>query len=208
MSGSGFSRWRRRPGRNILRLCGVLVVGAMAIVSSSLFMPAAAQSPDPGMQQCIDAKPVDVSPFDWVCQSRDGSSWKGVERGGGSGAGAGSGALGAFFAFALVWSLIPLVIAVTMAGSRGESIGMAVLLTLVLGWIGLAIVWFGQKKSQAAVEGLAGGSTAPPRPPPPQAAPVADDPEERLRRLERLHQDRLVGDEEYRQQRERILGSI
>ena len=48
-----------------------------------------------------------------------------------------------------------------LANQRGESAGVAVLLTLVLGWIGLAIVYFGQVRSRQAVETLAGGGPPP-----------------------------------------------
>ena len=35
--------------------------------------------------------------------------------------------------------------------SRGESVGAAVLLTLVLGWVGVAIVWYGLERTRRAI---------------------------------------------------------
>ncbi len=58
-----------------------------------------------------------------------------------------------FIALVIVWSLVPFGIGVALASSRGESVGVAVLLILVLGWIGLAIVYFGQRRTLDAVEG-------------------------------------------------------
>lgn len=98
-------------------------------------------------------------------------------------------------------------IAAMLASSRGESIGMAIVLTLFLGWIGLAIVYFGQRKRRDAVEGLMDRASGPERtrsrsssePPAssPQRSRVPEDAPAavRLRELERLHRDELLTDD-------------
>ena len=55
--------------------------------------------------------------------------------------------LAPFFLIALLWSAVPLLIAVAAARSRNEPVGLAVLLTLVFGWIGLVVVIAGQRKT-------------------------------------------------------------
>ena len=89
----------------------------------------------------LEAKRVDVSPFDWTCFSDDGNTWTAsVARdrlappglGGPAETPSPPGFFGAFMVFVLFWSLVPLLIAVGLAHNRGESAGVAVLLTLVL----------------------------------------------------------------------------
>jgi hypothetical protein len=116
--------------------------------------------------------------------------------------------LGLFIVMFMLWILVPLCIATWLAVERDESVTIAIVLTLFLGWVGLAIVYVGQQNSRAAVEGLAQRAASPPStyPPPPLAAepPI----EERLTRLDRMHADGLLSDEEHQEQRRRILNSL
>jgi hypothetical protein len=61
-----------------------------------------------------------------------------------------------FIVALLLWSVLPFAIAVALARGRHESIGRAVLLTLFLGWIGLLIVAFGQRRTATELRDLAG----------------------------------------------------
>ncbi|HUS60915.1 MAG TPA: SHOCT domain-containing protein [Acidimicrobiales bacterium] len=160
-------------------------------------------------EECIASFPMGVDIMDRSCVRVNGGKWVPQKRNDMGDAGS---AFGAFIIFALLWAAVPLVIAATMASNRGESVGSAVGLTLFLGWIGLAIVYFGQSKARAAVEGLASGA-APPRASAPAAptatkTPAPGAPDDRLRRLERLRADGLIDDDEYADQRRRILESL
>ena len=59
---------------------------------------------------------------------------------------------GLFVVLALVWAGVPFAIAAGVARSRGEPIGIAILLTLVLGWIGLIIVLYGQRRTVRSID--------------------------------------------------------
>jgi hypothetical protein len=74
------------------------------------------------------------------------------------------------------------------------------LLTLFLGWIGLAIVYFGQERTRAA----AGRALDPPAP----TAPAGDDVQTRLRRLDDLRTQGLISEAERAQRRQAILDQI
>lgn len=151
----------------------------------------------------------------WSCFSRDGETWVSTQRGAPA-----EQAFGGFLVLAVLWSGVPLVIAAMMASARGESIGMAIVLTAFLGWVGLAIVYFGQRKSRSAVEGLvdrsseagAGASRSIPGVRPLSGQPARTPRETpsavRLRELARLHRDELMSDGEYRQQRQRLLDQL
>lgn len=107
--------------------------------------------------------------------------------------------MGTFLLIAALWSAIPMGVAMYLASSRNESAASAVLLTLFFGWIGLAIVYFGQKRTLDAVKHLADAPAASTAPAPP---------DERLRRLEQLHRDGLLSDAEYASQRDRIIAAL
>ena len=100
----------------------------------------------------------------------------------------------------VIWSAVPFVIAVSMARSRNEPVSTAVLLTLVLGWIGLLIVVYGQRRTVDDVGRLVHA--------PSQSAGVAAPPAstaERLRTIEDLHAQGLITDEERDRRRSAIL---
>ena len=105
--------------------------------------------------------------------------------------------LGVIVVFALIWIAVPMVVAAVMASNRGESVGMAILLTLLLGWIGLAIVYFGQRKAISVVDNLASGAATEPV----DKRSVAD----RLQALEELLRSRLITQDEFDARREAIL---
>jgi hypothetical protein len=129
--------------------------------------------------------------------SRSYGSGFGGEFGGGAGLG-----LGAFFVIALLWAGVPLVIAASLASGRGESVGTAVLLTLALGWIGLAIVAFGQRRAADTVTSYAQPAMAGP------GATDGDPMAERLRRIDDLHRQGLITDEERAQRRDAALDDL
>ena len=151
--------------------------------------------------------------MDWVCRSSNGGTWTASidDK-------PGFGGFGGLLLLVLLWSLVPFGIAVWLASARGESVGSAVLLTLVLGWVGLAIVYFGQGKTRETVEGLA-QRIVPPRQersptdlrldsPDGRDVSEAVDGETRLRRLGRLRAENLLTDEEFKEQRQRIIDSL
>ena len=121
-----------------LRMVLVALVFTLAIAPSTI---ALAESEDEHareqIQRCIDAQPNNPNPR--PCNIVDGKLVVETDSTSRS-------ALGAFIIFAILWSAIPLVAGAMIASSRGQSIALALLLTFFLGWIGLAIVWFGLNK--------------------------------------------------------------
>jgi hypothetical protein len=188
MGGMADHRWRQ--GR------AILVVLILAVVWARPALAARQTASYGTAEECISAKPAEIDPFAWRCMTLPDGKWVPY---GSTPASRASSAFGTFLTIAVVWSLVPLAVAVGLARRRRESPGTAVLLTLFLGWIGLAIVYFGQARTGDAVQRVA-----------PQGAPTHDPEgvEGRLRQLDRLRADHLVSDEEYERQRRRIVESI
>jgi hypothetical protein len=194
------------------------LVAVVATLTALAWVGAAAYAAEGSFgspQECIEGRPLEVDAMSWSCSSFDGETWVGTRQSSSS-----APSFGGFVVLALLWSGIPLLIASAMASSRGESVGMAIVLTLFLGWIGLAIVYAGQRKTRDVVDGLVDRASTPDRSTGPsrieaqrgdpegsgvaQGAPVAA----RLRELARLRLDELLTDEEYERQRQRILDEI
>ena len=193
--------WRGRVARR--GQLGLLVMVVVALVALPTLAFGATQSFD-SPEECVAAKPIDVPVMDWSCTSTDGQTWSPSIQG----ASGPPSSFGIVITLILFWSLIPLVIACVLANQQGESMAMAVLLTVFLGWIGLAIVYFGQRKTRAAVDGLVNRAASPPGSPRVASTVEQVSAEERLRRLERLREEDLVTEEEYVEQRKRIVGSL
>lgn len=107
----------------------------------------------------------------------------------------GSGGFGGFIFFALLWAALPMVIAGAVASSRGQSVGLAVLLALVLGWIGLLIVLFLQKPE---IVDAARGTIA---------AAGQRDVSDQIRKLGQLRDEGLLTDEEFSKKKAQLLGT-
>jgi hypothetical protein len=114
---------------------------------------------------------------------------------------------------AIFWSLIPLLIAFGAARSRNEPVGTAVLMTLVLGWVGLIIVLYGQRRAASDLAGLV--NRAPPAPSPmaaspaaPAAAAPADGVRERLGTLDGLYAQGVITVDERDRRRAAILDEV
>lgn len=201
-------RWRARPAS--LRLLLMSVVLALFIGLLAGAGPAWAVEGYETLRECIEAgtaEPLGARPPPTCSSNAEGLLVPtSAEPRTGS-----SPAFGGFLMFALLWALVPLVIAARLASARRESVAMAVVLTLLLGWIGLAIVYFGQKRTHEAVGGLADRAAAAPSqrdegdgvPAPPPASR-----EERLRELDRLLQQDLITAEEYDSHRRTILDGL
>lgn len=115
------------------------------------------------------------------------------------------GAFGGFLVLALLWAALPAVIGGFVASGRGQSVGLAVILGLVLGWIGLLIVVFALKPevSAAAKSLIDAASQAGPNP-----SSDRRDPASRLQELDRLKDEKRVTQEEYESLRAAILRDI
>jgi hypothetical protein len=122
----------------------------------------------------------------------------------GPSAGGGGGAFGAFLLFAILWAAAPAVISGMIASSRGTSVGLAVLLGIVLGWIGLIIVAvaFKPEIKRAAENVIRTAGASPPGTPP------ARDAAGRLQQLEDLKRSGLITESEYQSRRQDILSEI
>lgn len=119
----------------------------------------------------------------------------------------GGGLSGAFFVIVLLWAVTPTVIAGAVASSRGQSVGLAVVLGLLLGWIGLVIVWVFLKpgvvtEARTLVAHAVDGSQ------PAASVPQHRDTSARLAELNHLKAQGLITPDEYASRREAILGQI
>lgn len=202
------------PGTYGVVVSLVVVVVALTALAWAGAAADAAEGPYGSSQECLEGRPIEVDPRSWSCSSFDGETWVGNQQSSPTG-----GSFGGFVVLALLWAGVPLVIASAMASSRGESMGMAILLTLFLGWVGLAIVYFGQRKTRDVIDGLRDRPPNSERSTPSRVEAKAGDPEgsaiaedapvaARLRELARLRRDDLLTDEEYHRQRQRILDEI
>jgi hypothetical protein len=120
--------------------------------------------------------------------------------------------IGGLFVFGLVWSLIPVFASYSIAKNAGQSTGVAILLGLALGWIGLLIVYLMSRSDtraamHGAVDAMAPRSWAPPPPAPGVPTPAQDVPA-RLRALSALRDSGEITDAEYETQRRAIIGTV
>lgn len=179
-----------------------LIAVALAVVAA---VPAGAHHMPPRefdtAQECMQSGGIG---FDHMptCTRSGGGPW--VARYG-HGGGGGGGAFAAFILFALLWSLAPAVISGIVASDRGQSVGLAVLIGLVLGWIGLLIVVFVLKEDVARAARNVVDSAA-------RREPLMREPSrpanERLAELDRLRAEKLITDAEFDARRARILDEI
>lgn len=180
------------------RICVLVAVGAVFAALGTASAWAQTPPDDAEMQREIDRcmegrDPLDEPPS-LVDDGRGG--WRCVD----PVLPSGTGMVGWFIVFALLWAIVPMVIAGSVASSRGESVGLALALTLFLGWIGFAIVMFGLQRSASEAQRLVSTTAAPSG----QRTPVAD----RLRVLEELRRDGHITDEEYTARRREIVSEI
>jgi hypothetical protein len=118
--------------------------------------------------------------------------------------------LGGFLMYGLLWAAIPTFVCASIAGSRGLVAGPAIVLGLIGGWFGLAIVWAFYKPP--LIEAV---------PPPrtnPKAGPAVgvrleppstdDEAASRLRRLQQLRDEGLLTDTEFEERRQRVLETL
>lgn len=190
------------------------VLGVVACVLLTGMTAAGAQSSDEQLDECLDISDEEMGMGPPSCTFDSQGNLISRDFGGGFG-GAGQGiGFGTFLAIALVWAGIPLVIAAMVASDRGESMGAAVLLTLVLGWIGLGIVMFGQQRTMQTVGAAASGaaaagvSAAGASAAPGARAGSTDAVAERLRRIDDLHAQGVITDEERAQRRDAVLNDL
>ncbi len=115
--------------------------------------------------------------------------------------------LAPFIFLVLFWSAVPFVVAVSVARSRHEPVGTAVLLTLVLGWIGLLIVIYGQRRAAADV-----GHWVTPTPSPSPTSTSTSTPttpaSERLRVIDDLHAQGLISNAERDARRSAVIDAL
>ena len=179
---------------------GVVAAGIvlLAAVSPSLAQPAESRDDriDRALRECMEQQTEGVYLGPPTC--RVDSEGNLISRTYGDGSAVGS-MFGTFFVLWLLWSAIPLAIAAAMASSRGESVGIAILLTLFLGWIGLAIVYFGQERTRTSASRVLQPSPA---------APGPQDAASRLRHIDHLWSEGLISDAERAQRRQAVLDQL
>ena len=122
--------------------------------------------------------------------------------------------LGGLIFLALLWNAIPPFIAAGMASSRSQSVGLAVVVALAFGWLGLAGLYlYWQDK------GIRPSQTEPPATFPPTRTAARPTPREvvaagagraaeRLRELQSLLDEGLIDHSEYAARRRAILNEV
>lgn len=155
-------------------------------------------------EECIGNPHVDAFNLP-TCTSVSGGRWV-AEYPGRAGSGPGS-AFGAFLLVAILWAAAPAVISGMIASSRGQSVGLAVLLGIALGWIGLIIVAVAFKPEvKAAARNVI--DTASRSTPAAGLGTSRRGVAARLEELEDLKRRGLITAAEYASRREAILGEI
>lgn len=101
--------------------------------------------------------------------------------------------------FALLWSLVPMVIAASVASSRGLKPGLAVLITLAFGWLGLFFLLY-VRDGSLTLKADATDSTRERT----SSGSVADE----IRKLGELRDQGVLTEEEFRAGKARLLGQV
>jgi hypothetical protein len=173
----------------------IVVLGLVALFAFALAAPAVAQQgpTDDQLDQCIGDDPLGVGPP--TCTYDENGNLLSRDVPGDPSA---SSAFGTFIVIALLWAGVPLAIAAFTAGARGESVGFAILVTAVLGWIGLAIVLYGQRRTLATTQRVVREATV----------PTPSDAAARLRKLDDLLAQGVITQTERDTRRAEILDSL
>ena len=105
------------------------------------------------------------------------------------------GSFGGLLTLALLWSALPMIIGGSIAASRGQSVGLAILVTLFLGWLGLALVALLQRQEvvETATEVVQ------------RAREPRFDAVDQIRRLAELRDEGLLTEEEFRSKKRQVL---
>ena len=105
------------------------------------------------------------------------------------------GSFGGLLTLALLWSALPMIIGASIAASRGQSVGLAIVVTLVLGWLGLALVAFLQREEvvETAAEVVQ------------RAREPRRDAVDQIRRLAELRDEGLLTEEEFATKKRQVL---
>jgi len=117
------------------------------------------------------------------------------------------GLIGVFIAIALLWAAAPAVISGFIASARGQNVGLAVVLGLFLGWIGLLIVLVAFKQRVSAEAPSLIAETVGSRPSRSAAMPPRTT-SARIAELDDLKQQGLITPDEYASRRQAILDQI
>ena len=172
--------------------------------------PAHAQTPQPDRtfstaEECMQSGTNFLDPPPSCTSTKEGV-WVAHYSGSGlPGSLPGAGWFVVFIVIALLWGITPAVISGFIASSRGQSVFTAVLLGLILGWIGLLIVVLAFKpnvveKAKGVVSEVLQPAAAPEQP--------HRDTTARLTELEDLSRRGLITQEEYTARRAAILEQI
>ncbi len=177
---------------------GVLIMGIVLVLSGGGTAAAHHNGHEFGsFDECVESGTVHRMP---TCSQSGDGPWV-ARYPGGFGEGP-SFPIGGFLMLALLWAAAPAAIGGFVAADRGQSVGLAILLGIFLGWIGLLIVVVAFKPEVAtATRSVLDRATGPP-------PPARRDARSRLEDLERLREGGLITDEEYASRRTAILEDI
>lgn len=192
----------------------LFVVGALLTVLALWATPAGARqagptrSGQPTTEPCLGDQTIGVGQLPSCVYDANGNLIsRSTDSSGGVGGG-GTPNIAPFLILIVIWSVVPFAIAASVARSRGEPVGTAVLLTLVLGWIGLVIVLYGQRRVAGDVGRLMGTPAPPGTARASQPPARSQSPAERLRAIDELHAQGLITDEEHDRRRRAIVDSL
>ena len=205
-------RTTRSPMRS-RRARGILVILALAPALLVVATPPAAADHAPGAELIFEDCP---GPDPLGCSyDEDGH----VFEGGSDITGARAEGFGGLLFLALLWSLVPAGIAGGMASSRNANVGLAVVVALAFGWLGLAGLWFYWQDKGLKPKGLGPPITEFPPRDRPAARPASRDApahvvqgartaSERLKELTSLLDQGLIDGSEYDSRRQAILNEV
>lgn len=182
-----------------LLACGPI----LAMGTASAEEPVGARTFD-SAEACMQSGSADHMP---VCLSSNGGTWV-ADFGSSHSVSVGSGAFGAFILFAILWAAAPAVIGGFVASSRGQSVGIAVLLCILLGWLGLLIVALVMKPNvTAAARNIVDSASRPDWGQTPASGSRASA-VSRLKELDELRAQNMITADEYASRRAEILREI
>jgi hypothetical protein len=196
------------------RLVTALLLGAALVCSAAPALAGATQ--DPGFAECLaSAEPQIIEKGPPSCREENGHFvpyWDDEVS-----TGVGGGFIVTILLLGLIWSTVPAIASYHVAKNAGQPTGVAILLGLVLGWVGLLVVYLMSRSdtrayAHGAVDAMGPRQPYPSpsygfQPPPPPTAPAAD-PGTRLEVLDRLREGGQITDDEYAARRQTILDGI
>jgi hypothetical protein len=199
----------------VRRLAAALLLGAALLAAPLLGTASAHAAPrqDPaGIQQCLENADVSMTQQYGPpsCRQENGvwvAHWDNAQA-----PDLGGLSIGALFAMALliavVWSLIPVFACYSIAKNSGQSTGVAIAMGVLLGWLGLLIVYLMSREDTRSAAHVAVDAMGPRAPYPGPFPGTGSNTAVRLRTLDGLRDTGAITPEEYATRRQAIINEV